>query len=281
MKLKHYFPIIIILLFNFNNYSATIKGIVTDSRTREPIIGALIVLIGNSNHATTDINGSYIIKDLSPGKYIISTSYIVYKSHRDTINIKGQDEVIELNIMLKPLIVDLDSVSTPQLEAYHEKLREINKIKPVMLIEIDSLTYSDNCLSVYLTMINNTADSIYIFKNYPCFNVIQPIVTDSTNKLIRRNMIMVDCLGEKTCPDTTDLILIKPGAKIKYPVTKLMYYNFSNIPKGKYSIKIRYEFKKPEEINTFYCYGKSTLKSLITGLRGAYDSSNILTFFNQ
>jgi hypothetical protein len=94
-------------------------------------------------------------------------------------------------------------------------------------------------------------------------------------------MGMVDCMGEKTCPDTTDLILIKPGTKINYPVTKLMFYNFSNIPKGKYSVKIKYEFEKPEEINTFYCRGNSTLKALISGLRGTYTSSNILTFIKQ
>jgi hypothetical protein len=281
MKPKHYFPIIIILLsFNYSINSATIKGIVSNSRTKKPLAGADVILVGKFISARTDNNGFYIIKDLSPGKYIISTSDVVYKSHRDTVNIKGQDEVIELNIMLKPPIVDLDSVSTPQLEAYHEKLREINNIKPVMLINIDSLTYSEDYISVYLTMINNTVDSIYIFKNYPCFNVIAPIITDSNNKLIDQNMIMIDCVGEKTCPDSSDLILIKPGRKINYPVTKLMFYNFSNIPKGNYSVEIKYEFKKPVEINTHFCHGDIALKILTTGLRGAYTSTNILTFNN-
>ncbi len=90
----------------------------------------------------------------------------------------------------------------------------------------------------------------------------------------------MDCVGEKTCPDSTDLILIKPGVTIKYPATRLEFYNFSRIPKGKYIVKIIYIFKKPEKINTFYC-GGSSIQVLITGLRGTYISSNSFEFINQ
>jgi hypothetical protein len=89
---------------------------------------------------------------------------------------------------------------------------------------------------------------------------------------------MMDCVGEKTSPDYTDLILIKPGETIKYPTTKLNFYSFKVIPKGKYSIKIKYEFPKPEEINTFYC---GHIDVLIKGLRGTYISSNELTFIHK
>jgi hypothetical protein len=180
--------------------------------------------------------------------------------------------------MLKSPLVDLDSVSTPQLEAYHRKLEESNKTKPVMIINIDSLTFSNEYLTTYLSMKNNSYDSIYIFKNYLCFNVIKPIITNEAGELINRNTMMMDCVGEKTCPDATDLILIKPGKTISYPITKLQFYNFKVIPKGKYSIKIKYDFQKPEEINTFYCRNTDIL---IMGLRGTYTSSNELTFNNE
>ncbi len=279
MKLLGYFPILIILLLcSIPIFSAEIKGIVTDSRTGEPLIGANVYILGTSIGAAADINGFYIIKDLAPGKYIIKASFVVYKSHIDSVSISGQDEIIELNFTLKSPIVDLDSVSTPQLEAYHEKLEEMNKLKQVVLINIDNLIYSEDYLTAYLSMTNNTDDSFYIFMNYSCFNVIKPIIIDSTGKLIKQNMLMFDCDGEKTCPDSGDLILIKPDETIKYPATKLQFYNFSHIPKGKYSIQIKYEFPKPKEINTFW---QHNVEVLISGLRGTYISSNALEFINQ
>jgi hypothetical protein len=273
--------LLIILLSIIQIYGATIEGIVTDSRTGEPLIGANVTILNTNIGAGTNNEGYYIIKDLFPGKYIIRTSYIVYSSHTDSINITGYDERVRLNIRLKSPIVDLDSVSNPELEAYHEKLHEMSEDKPIININIDSLRYSNGYLTAYISMTNVIGETIFVFKNYSCFNVLKPIVIDSTGKTIKRNMIMIDCVGEKTCPDPTDLIQIKPGATIKYPITKLEFYNFTKIPKGKYTVKIKYEFKKPEEINTFYCRGNSVIKTLIKGLRGTYVSSNELTFINR
>lgn len=279
-KLYHIQIFVILFLFNFVTYAATIKGTVTDSRTGEPLAGANVVIMGTHIGAATNNDGFYIIKNLTPRKYIIKTSFIIYKSHIDSVNITGHDEVIELNIKLKSPIIDLDSVSTPALESYHKKLQELNEIKPVMSINIDSMIFSNNFLTAYFSMTNNIDDSFYIFKNYRCYSVIKPVITDNNGKLLKRNIALMDCMGEKTCPDSGDLILIKPGETIHYPVTKLEFYNFSVFPKGKYSVKIKYECKKPEEINTFYC-GGSSIQVLITGLRGTYISSNSFEFINQ
>ncbi len=281
MNIAKYLQVFIILfLFNSLMYGATIKGVVTDSRTGKPLFGVNVYVIGTKIGAATNLKGFYIIKNLSPGKYIIKTSYIVNKSHTDTVNIIKQDEVIELNIRLKSLMVNLASVSTPALETYHNKLEQLNKIKPVMSINIDSMTYSNDFLTAYFSMTNNIDDSFYIFKNYPCYSVIKPVITDNNGKLLKQNMALMDCMGEKTCPDSRDLILLKPGETIRYPVTKLGFYDFSLFPKGKYIIKIKYEFKKPEEINTLFCGGHS-IQVLITGLRGTYISSNSFEFINQ
>ena len=127
-------------------------------------------------------------------------------------------------------------------------------------------------------MKNNIGDSIYLFKNYLCFSVIKPLVTDSTGKIIKENMGLMDCVGERKCPYSTDLILIKPGETVKYPLTKIGFYNFKALPNGLYSIRIKYEFKKPVEINTLYY---RDIKTLIIGLRGSYISSNELEFMNK
>jgi len=281
MKFPNCFTIFVLfLLCNLRTYSASIEGFITDSEMNDPLIGANIIIIGTYTGAVTNVKGYYIIKDLSPGKYKLRSSYIGFKTRIDSVTIVDSNQIIKLNIKLKVPYVDLNTMSTPKIEAYHKKLHEINKIKPVLLIDIDSLTYSKKFLTAHLSMKNNVDDSIYVFKNYPCFQVIFPIIKDSTGKLIRQNMGMYDCLGEKECPDLKDLILIKPGEKINYPV-KIMFYDFGKMPKGKYSIEIKYEFNNIEKFNTFFCGRKFNPIALVTGLRGSYVSSNSIEFNNK
>ncbi len=279
--LKYFSIFILFLLYNLNIYGASIEGIVTDSATGEPLIGVNVLIIGTKLGAATDNKGYFIILDLTPGHYTIRTSYIGYNTRIDSVLIKSSDEFVTLNIMLKVPFIDLGKMSTPKLEAYHKVLQERNKIKSVMLIHIDSLTSTNNILTAYLSIINTAADSFYVFRNYPCFQVIKSIVKDSTGKLIKPNMYMPDCLGEKACPDLKDLILIKPGKGIQYNA-KIMFYNFGRLAKGKYLIAIKYEFNNLNKFNTYWCGGnKSAIKTLVTGLRGSYVSSNSLEFINQ
>jgi len=281
MKPLKYLPVILILLFlSVKIYPATVQGFVKDSQTGQPLIGANVVVVGTQYGAATDLRGFYIIKELTLGEYTVKISYLGYKTSKTNIEIKNIDEIIELNVKLDLPIIELDSVSTPELEAYHKKLKGQNKISPVLTVVLDSITSSDNFLTAYLSMTNNTEDSFYVFKNYICFNVIYPVIKNSDDKLLKHNLALMDCPGEKTCPDESDLILIKPGETIKYPATKLEFFNFGRYPKGKYTVAVKYEFKKPETINTFYCSSKSNIKALITGLRGSY-VSNVLTFVNK
>ena len=177
--------------------------------------------------------------------------------------------------------MDLDEVTNPQLEAYHIKLQEMNEKQPVMQIHIDSLKGIAHRHRVLLSITNTVKDSFYIFKSYPCFNKMIPEVVDSAGNKVKGNLIMFDCMGEKTCPDETDLILIPPGGTITYS-TELFFYSFDRLPKGRYSIRMRYEFQKPEEINTRFCWDdESAINALITGLRGTYVSDNTVTFITK
>ncbi len=277
--------ILIVLLLSdyaFAQYNgAVIKGTITDSRDGLLLTGANVIILGTDIGVASDNSGYFIISGLSPGRYILKTSYIVYKSRIDTIVIKEPDEVVKLNIKLPSPIVDLEDVTTPRLETYHNRLQQRNKIEPVLKIHIDSLHESEYHLWAYLSVTNTSVDSFYLFRDYICFNVVAPLVTDSGGNSIKVIPAVTDCLGEKTCPDSTDLIYIGAGKTVKYPPTRLTFFNYGDKPKGRYSIKIKYEFKKPEEINTFYCRGESVIKALITGLRGTYISDNSVIFFNN
>ena len=134
MNLKLPNCISIFLLLSLNVSGGVIKGIITASGTGNPLTGANVMIEGTHMGAATNNNGFYIIENLPPGKYIVQASFIVYGTWTDSVRIKKQNEIIELNITLKSPVVDLSSVSTPQLEIYHKKFQEANKIRPVMWV---------------------------------------------------------------------------------------------------------------------------------------------------
>lgn len=60
--------------------NGTFSGSVTDAKTGEPLTGATITLLETSLGATTDVNGSYTLKNVTPKSYNIRASYIGYSS---------------------------------------------------------------------------------------------------------------------------------------------------------------------------------------------------------
>ena len=63
------------------NNTFTISGYVTDRETKEPLIGADIILISTKFEETTDIEGFFLIKNIPPGKYSVTVSYVGFRSH--------------------------------------------------------------------------------------------------------------------------------------------------------------------------------------------------------
>ena len=66
----------------FSGTTGKIKGKITDRDTKEPLIGANIILEGTSLGAATDLNGDYFIINVPPGKYTLIVSYIGYQRTR-------------------------------------------------------------------------------------------------------------------------------------------------------------------------------------------------------
>ena len=59
--------------------SGRISGKVTDQQTGEPLIGANIIVVGTSLGAASDVNGEYLITNLTAGQYSVKASYIGYR----------------------------------------------------------------------------------------------------------------------------------------------------------------------------------------------------------
>ena len=75
--------------------SAWLEGVVTDADTREPLVGANVVVVGTSVGAATGIDGAYRI-NVPDGDQVVEVSYVGY----ETRSILVTDGQRELNVAL-------------------------------------------------------------------------------------------------------------------------------------------------------------------------------------
>jgi hypothetical protein len=81
MFLKNH-KILFLLIFAYTiNFAQTgrISGVTIDQRTGEPLIGANIIILGTSLGAASNVNGEYLITNISAGNYSLKASYIGYQ----------------------------------------------------------------------------------------------------------------------------------------------------------------------------------------------------------
>ena len=60
--------------------SCSVKGRVTDAKTGEALVGAIVVLKGTTHGAYTDTKGYFAIDNLKPGRYTITASCVGYST---------------------------------------------------------------------------------------------------------------------------------------------------------------------------------------------------------
>jgi len=76
--------IILLFLLGFANITAQtvgkVTGTITDPNTGDPIIGANVIILGTTQGAATNVDGYYVILNVSPGTYDLKASSIGYTS---------------------------------------------------------------------------------------------------------------------------------------------------------------------------------------------------------
>jgi TonB-dependent receptor len=77
----------------------TIQGVVADSLTQEPLIGASVYLVGTSMGDATNVDGEYKLRNIPDGNYTLRVSYIGYETKFMKIPLKG-NRTIDLFVQL-------------------------------------------------------------------------------------------------------------------------------------------------------------------------------------
>ncbi|WP_423129571.1 TonB-dependent receptor [Gaoshiqia sp. Z1-71] len=88
----------------------TLKGLVKDKKTKEPLVGATILLEGTTTGTITDFDGLFILTNVSRGTYKIRCSFISYETeYLENVSVTDGNTV-ELNIELGESTVELGDV---------------------------------------------------------------------------------------------------------------------------------------------------------------------------
>lgn len=76
-----------------------LTGSVVDQSTQEALVGVKVVLEGTDQVAYTDFDGNYSFKNLAPGKYNLSASYISYqKSSVENVKISLNSNQVDFSL---------------------------------------------------------------------------------------------------------------------------------------------------------------------------------------
>ncbi|MBK8946737.1 MAG: TonB-dependent receptor [Ignavibacteriae bacterium] len=115
------------LIFYINNFfaqTATIKGVVVDSTSKEILPGANILLEEVNVGAATDKDGKFLIKNLQPGNYKLTTSYVGYQENVLHLNLKV-NRTVELVIKLK--LESIESKTVTVIARANSSIDAVNK----------------------------------------------------------------------------------------------------------------------------------------------------------
>ena len=106
--------ILALLVFSASMFAGTtgkIRGIVTDSRTGEPIAGANIILQGTLIGGATDVDGIFIILLVPPGDYEVEASMVGYSTKvQENVHVES-DRTITLDFELAESILEGETVT--------------------------------------------------------------------------------------------------------------------------------------------------------------------------
>ena len=101
-----------------------ISGFISDSSSGEALIGANVIIQETGQGMATDINGYYIIQNITPGEYTLMVSYVGFRLNRERVTISSSQS------LKKDIEMIEDFVELTQVDVTAEKLQRRNNIQP-------------------------------------------------------------------------------------------------------------------------------------------------------
>ncbi len=113
LKRSILFSFLLLCFFESTIFAGTtgkISGKITDAKTGETIIGAIVQLVGTAKGSSSDLDGNYYIINIPPGVYELKASLIGYSA----VTIKNVrvsvDQTTKIDLILKEEAVELGDI---------------------------------------------------------------------------------------------------------------------------------------------------------------------------
>ena len=104
---------LIILLMSLKAFAGDtgkLAGTVVDAATKEPLIGASVLVVGTSIGAATDLNGKFVILNIPPGSYTLRATAVGYRPVEIKDNRVSIDLTTDVNFALSESAVTTEAV---------------------------------------------------------------------------------------------------------------------------------------------------------------------------
>lgn len=132
--------------------TGSVKGKVTDSRTKEAVVGASVLIKGTTHGTSTNIGGNYTIDNVSEGKYTLVVSSVGYKSKEATVNVTA-NQTVGLNLQLEPTDINMNEIVVTTGTVLPTLVKKLpNTISVITAREIENINPTDVADLVRLTV---------------------------------------------------------------------------------------------------------------------------------
>ncbi len=201
--------------FTARECTVTISGVITDSRTEEPLVEASVRLIepggGVVAKALTDVDGIYRLRgDCLDGAYTVVAEQEDYRSGQKEVDVKGKEEakadialtplIIEDEIVIKPIYFDYNKWDIrPDAEYELEHIVNVMNAHPEMVIRIESHTDSRGNDAYNEKLSDNRAKATrdYIYSRGIAEDRIESAIGYGEKQLLNNCANGVDCTEEE------------------------------------------------------------------------------------
>jgi iron complex outermembrane receptor protein len=119
----------------FSQSTGKIAGVVTDTETGAPLLGANVQVTQTLLGAVTDVNGRFLIRQVPPGAYFVRVSYIGYHSEQTRIRVQ-RDSTSQIQIALRSSPIPFDQVIATGARQQEDLQRAANSVGVIASSEI-------------------------------------------------------------------------------------------------------------------------------------------------
>jgi len=174
--------------------TGTIRGTIKDALTREPLIGANIIIKSVRNDkvvkaSISDINGNFNLESIV-GEYTLEIRYVGYATIYQKV-ILGKNDVIELEFDLKESLVDLNEVTVTGSFSQREKKELAN---PVTIISMSTVRQMMPAVTNLTDILANNVPGYFqdVPNEFTFGSNLNPILRGSSSSSGKQLLIYID-----------------------------------------------------------------------------------------